>query len=37
MSFMRDHYWVGMKANWIALIHHTGSLWHLVDIYVATE
>ena len=33
LSFMRDHYWVGMKANWIVLIHHTGSPWRLVDIY----
>ena len=22
-SFMRGHYWAGMKANWIVLIHHT--------------
>ena len=33
LSFTRGHYWAGMKANWIVLIHHTGSPWHLVDIY----
>ena len=37
LSFMRDHYWVGMKANWIVLIHQSGSLWHLVDIYTHQE
>ena len=33
LSFMRGHYWAGMKANWTVLIHHSGSPWHLVDIY----
>ena len=33
LSFMCGHYWAGMKANWIILIHHTGSPWRLVDIY----
>ena len=33
LSFMRDHYWAGKKANWIVLIHQSGSLWRLVDIY----
>ena len=33
MSFIRGHYWAGMKANWIVLIYQSGSLWHLVDIY----
>ena len=37
LSFMRGHYWVGMKANWIVLIHHTGSPWRLVDIYTQRE
>ena len=32
-SFMRGHYWAGMKANWIVLIHQSGGPWHLVDIY----
>ena len=26
-----------MKANWIVLINHTGSLWRLVDIYTQRE
>ena len=33
MSFMRGHYWAGMKANWIVLIHQSGSPWRLMDIY----
>lgn len=37
LSFMRGHYWAGMKANWIILIHHTGSPWRLVDIYTQRE
>ena len=37
LSFMCGHYWAGMKANWIVLIHHTGSLWRLVDIYTQRE
>jgi len=30
LSFMRGHYWAGMKANRIVLIHQSSSLWHLV-------
>jgi hypothetical protein len=26
LPFMRRHYWAGMKANWIILIHQSGSL-----------
>ena len=37
MSFMRGHYWAGMKANWIVLIQHSGSPWRLVDIYTQQE
>ena len=37
LFFMRDHYWAGMKANWIVLIHHSGSPWCLVDIYIQRE
>ena len=37
LSFMRRHYWAGMKANWIILIHQLGSLWRLVDIYTQRE
>ena len=33
LSFMRGHYWPGMKANWIILIHQSGSPRCLVDIY----
>ena len=33
LSFIRNHYWAGMKANWIVLIHKSGSPWRLVDIY----
>ena len=34
---MRSHYWAGMKANWVVLIHQSGSPWHLVDIYTQRE
>ena len=27
LSFMRSHYLAGMKANWIVLIHQSGSPW----------
>ena len=37
LSFMRGHYWAGMKANWIVLIHQFGSPWCLVDIYTQRE
>ena len=37
LSFMCGHYWAGMKANWIVLIHQSGSPWHLVDIYTQRE
>ena len=37
MSFMRGHYWAGMKANWIVLIHQSDSPWRLVDIYTQRE
>ena len=33
LSFMCGHYWAGMKANWIVLIHQSGSPWRPVDIY----
>ena len=33
LSFMSGHYWAGMKANWIVLIHQSGSPWCLMDIY----
>ena len=33
LSFMRGHYWAGMKAKWIVLIHHSGSLLRLVYIH----
>jgi hypothetical protein len=32
LSFMHRHYWAGMKANWIVLIHESGSPWRLMDI-----
>ena len=35
LSFMCGHYWAGMKANWIVLIHQSNSLWRLVDIYTS--
>ena len=37
LSFMHGHYWAGMKANWIILIHQYGSPWRLVDIYTQQE
>ena len=37
LSFMRGHYWAGMKANWIVLIHHIDSPWRLMDIYTQRE
>ena len=37
LSFMCSHYWAGMKANWIVLIHQSGSPWHPVDIYTQRE
>ena len=37
LSFMRDHYWAGLKANWIVLIHQSASPWRLVDIYTQQE
>lgn len=37
LPFMRVHYWAGMKANWVVLIHQSGSPWRLVDIYTQRE
>ena len=37
LSFMCGHYWAGMKANWIVIIHQSGSPWRLVDIYTQRE
>ena len=37
LSFMRGHYWAGMKANWIVLIHQSSSPWRLADIYTQRE
>ena len=37
LSFMHGHYWAGMKANWIVLIHQSSSPWLLVDIYTQQE
>ena len=37
LPFMRRHYWAGMKANWIVLIHQSGSPWRLMDIYTQRE